>query len=225
MDDVDKCKPDPLIGQGPLTSAQGDQQRRRQTNLTFAHGDSPIWLALPTNSNNRRRQACQNMSAARKRVGQIVRQLPRTARTYASDAHGQHKAAQVNESFGKGSIATVAAFFGGVLFYQFVPEHGEDSSVSNVIHKYLSRKEDWEQTNALHAKAMEQAGFDRNLFENASNKHRFVDVAYPEAIQSHAPRNIQAGHLMNLDHVVDHYRRRHLEDEERKAKKLAENKA
>ncbi|EFY90846.1 NADH-ubiquinone oxidoreductase 17.8 kDa subunit [Metarhizium acridum CQMa 102] len=194
------------------------------------------------------------MFAARQRAGHIARQLPRTARTYASDAHGHHKAAEVNESFGKGSIATVAAFFGGVLLYQFAPKQGEDSSVSSLIHKYLSRKEDWEETNALHTKAMEQAGFDRNLFENASNKHRFVDVAYPEyvslalstsgtllpsgslglatladvpnfrAFQSHAPRNIQAGHLVNLDHVVEHYKQKHLEDEDRKAKKLAEQK-
>lgn len=40
------------------------------------------------------------MFAARQRAGQIARQLPRTARTYASDAHGHHKAAEVNESFG-----------------------------------------------------------------------------------------------------------------------------
>ncbi|KID90251.1 NADH-ubiquinone oxidoreductase 17.8 kDa subunit [Metarhizium guizhouense ARSEF 977] len=165
------------------------------------------------------------MFAARQRAGQIARQLPRTARTYASDAHGHHKAAEVNESFGKGSIATVAAFFGGVLLYQFAPKQGEDSSVSSLINKYLSRKEDWEETNALHTKAMEQAGFDRNLFENASNKHRFVDVSYPEAFQSHAPRNIQAGHLVNLDHVVEHYKQKHLQDEERKARKLAEQKA
>ncbi|OAA42625.1 NADH-ubiquinone oxidoreductase 17.8 kDa subunit [Metarhizium rileyi] len=164
------------------------------------------------------------MFAARQRAGQIARQLPRTVRTYASDAQGHHKAAEVNESFGKGSIATVAVFFGGVLFYQFVPKDGEHSSVSNLISKYLSRREDWEETNALHTKAMEQAGFDRNLFENVSNEHRFVDVAYPEAFQSHAPRNIQAGHLVNLDHVVEHYKQKHLDDEARKAKKLAEQK-
>jgi len=29
---------------------------------------------------------------------------------------------------------------------------------------------------------MEQAGYDRNLFENGGNKHRFVDVAYPEFV-------------------------------------------
>ncbi|POR39790.1 NADH-ubiquinone oxidoreductase 17.8 kDa subunit, mitochondrial [Tolypocladium paradoxum] len=170
------------------------------------------------------------MFAARQRAGCIFRQLQRTTRSYASDAHGHHKPAAVNESFGslscvqKGSIATVAVFFGGVLFYQFVPAKGADSAITNLINKYTSRAEDWEEINALHTKAMEQAGFDRNLFENASNKHRFVDVAYPEAFQSHAPRNIQAGHLIHLDNVVDHYRQQHVKAEEQKAKKLAEKK-
>lgn len=44
------------------------------------------------------------------------------------------------------------------------------------------------------------------------------------AFQSHAPRNVQAGQLINLDHVVEHYKQQHLKDEERKAKKLAERK-
>ncbi|PNY23367.1 NADH-ubiquinone oxidoreductase 17.8 kDa subunit, mitochondrial [Tolypocladium capitatum] len=162
------------------------------------------------------------MFAARQRAGCIARRLQQTARGYASDAHGHHKPAAVNESFGKGSIATVAVFFGGVLLYQFAPAKGEDSAITSLISKYTSRSEDWEQINALHTKAMEQAGFDRNLFENASNKHRFVDVAYPEAFQSHAPRNIQAGHLIHLDNVVEHYRQQHVKAEEQKARKLAE---
>ncbi|KAG6041396.1 hypothetical protein E4U41_004494 [Claviceps citrina] len=165
------------------------------------------------------------MFAARQRAGHFARQLPRAARGYASEVHGHHKPAEVNESFGKGSIATVAIFFGGGLFYQFVPAKGEDSSITNLLSMYLSRKEHWEETNALHTKAMEQAGFDRNLFENATPKHRYVDVAYPEAFQSHAPRNIQAGQLLKLDHVVEHFKQKHLENEERKANKLAENKA
>ncbi|KAG6007261.1 hypothetical protein E4U21_006179 [Claviceps maximensis] len=163
------------------------------------------------------------MFAARQRAVNLARNLPRAARSYASEAHG-HKAAEVNESFGKGSILSVAVFFGGVLFYQFVPKKGEDSAVTNFISKHLSRKEDWEETNALHTKAMEQAGFDRNLFENVTPKYRHVDVAYPEALQSHAARNIQAGQLINIDHVVEHYRQKHLEDEERKANKLAAGK-
>ncbi|EQL00141.1 hypothetical protein G6O67_007030 [Ophiocordyceps sinensis] len=163
------------------------------------------------------------MFAARQRAGYLARQLQRPARSYASDAHGHHAPdAPVNESFGKGSMSAVAVFFGGVLFFQFKPKEGEESAIRNWIGKYTSRPEDWEEINALHTKAMEQAGFDRNLFENASNKHRFVNVSYPEALQSHAPRNIRAGHIRHLDDVVEHFRQQHIKDEERKAKKLAE---
>lgn len=64
--------------------------------------------------------------------------------------------------------------------FQLSPKEGESSAIGNLINKYRSRSEDWEEINALHTKAMEQAGYDRNLFENGSNKHRYVDVAYPE---------------------------------------------
>ncbi|KAH7328896.1 NADH-ubiquinone oxidoreductase 17.8 kDa subunit [Stachybotrys elegans] len=163
------------------------------------------------------------MFAARQRAGCMARQLQRSVRNYASEAHGHHKTdAPVNESFGAGSIATAGIFFGCVAFYQFVPKKGETSVISDWIAKYQSRAEDWEEINALHTKAVEQAGFDRNLFENAGNKHRYVEVTYPEAFGSHAPRNIQAGQLINLDHVVEHYRQQHLQSEERKLKALAE---
>jgi hypothetical protein len=165
------------------------------------------------------------MFAARQRAGCAVRQLQRSVRTYASDAHAHQHAAPANESFGTGTIITVGTFFAGVAIYQFVPQDGETSALTNWLSKHQSRAEHWEETNALHTKALQQAAFDRNLFENASNKHRFVDVAYPEAFSSHAPRNIQAGQLINLDHVVEHYRQQHLLEEERKAKALAESKA
>ncbi|UPK99263.1 hypothetical protein LCI18_010198 [Fusarium solani-melongenae] len=164
------------------------------------------------------------MFAARQRAACVARQLQRTARTYASEAHGHHKPAEVNESFSTGSLLTVGAFFGTVLIYQFVPKEGDKSVFLSLIDKYQSRAKDWEEINALHTKAAEQAGFDRNLFENGGNKHRFVDVTYPEAIQSYSPRNNQAGHLANMDYVVEHFRQRHLEEEERKAKKLAAQK-
>jgi hypothetical protein len=87
------------------------------------------------------------------------------------------------------------------------------------------------------------------LFENAGGKQRYVDIAFPEyvfllghdgpvkhvhwanssnfnrAIETHASRNIRAGQLMNLDHVVEHYRQEHLKEEDRKAKKIAQEKA
>lgn len=39
-------------------------------------------------------------------------------------------------------------------------------------------------------------------------------------IESGSPRNVPAGHYVNIDKVVDHYRKQHLDEEERKAKKL-----
>merc|ERR1712193_438418 len=66
----------------------------------------------------------------------------------------------------------------------------------------------------------EQAGFDRALFENEVPKERWVDVSYPEALQSHAQRNNRAGHMMNLDSVVEHYRKEHVKDQELRMKRF-----
>ncbi|KAM0254441.1 hypothetical protein ACHAQJ_006781 [Trichoderma viride] len=162
------------------------------------------------------------MFAARQRAVCVARQLQRTSRTYASEAHGHHSPAPVNESFGKGSVIALGTFLGTVLIYQFRPQ--DSDNWSNVLAKYRSKTEDWEAINSLHTKAMEQAGYDRNLFQNGSTKRAYVEVSYPEAFQSHAQRNIQAGHLANIDHVVEHYRQQHLKTEEKKAAKLAAKK-
>ncbi|PFH58006.1 hypothetical protein XA68_14301 [Ophiocordyceps unilateralis] len=181
------------------------------------------------------------MLAARRRLPSLACRLPRTARSYVNDTlkpapDANHKpasdddddnnnhdkpAAEVNESFGKGSILFLSTFLGIVLLNQFGPEKGEESALTKFILKHTSRPDDWADINALHTKTMEQAGFYRNLFENASNEHRFVDVSFPEAIQSHASRNIPPGHIRNIDDVIEHYRKQHIKDEERKAKKLA----
>ncbi len=75
----------------------------------------------------------------------------------------------------------MATFLSAVAVFSIVPKEGE-SSIGSMINKYRSRAEDWEEINALHTKAMEQAGYDRNLFENGSSKQRFVDVTYPEYV-------------------------------------------
>lgn len=43
-------------------------------------------------------------------------------------------------------------------------------------------------------------------------------------LNSGCPNNVPAGHGVNLDYIVEHYRKQHLDEEERKAKKLAEAK-
>ncbi|RDA84654.1 hypothetical protein CP532_5701 [Ophiocordyceps camponoti-leonardi (nom. inval.)] len=160
------------------------------------------------------------MLAARRRLSNLARRLPRTSRSYASDAKGAHPE-PVNESFGKGSILTVSGVVGFFFLVYLHPSEGEVSPVTKFIQKYTSRSDDWAETNALHTKTMEQAGFYRNLFENASSQHRYVDVSFPEAIQSHGARNIPAGHLRKLDDVIEHYRQQHIKEEEKKARKLA----
>jgi hypothetical protein len=46
------------------------------------------------------------MFVARQRAAFVARQLQRTARTYASDAHAHHKAVEVNESFSVRRVKT-----------------------------------------------------------------------------------------------------------------------
>lgn len=43
-------------------------------------------------------------------------------------------------------------------------------------------------------------------------------------IEAGCPHNVPAGHYANLDHLVAHYRKEHLEEEERKLKRLADAK-
>ncbi|CAH0016214.1 unnamed protein product [Clonostachys rhizophaga] len=185
------------------------------------------------------------MFAARQRVSQMARQLPRVSRNYASDAHhGHHAPHTVNESFGTGSIAAVGVFFAGALVFSLSPSEGENSAIYNLINKYTSRNEDWEEINQAHSAAARQAGFDRNLFQYGGSGNRHVEVAYPEyvdrappvmtffqrltlqffptrALQSHGARNIRAGQLINIEKVVEHMRQEHLKEEEQKVKALA----
>jgi hypothetical protein len=90
-------------------------------------------------------------------------------------------------------VIALGAFLGTVLVYQFRPEESDNWTPSSLLNKYRSKAEDWEAINSLHTKAMEQAGYDRNLFENGSNKHRFVDVAYPEYVSFTRGRVISLG--------------------------------
>lgn len=76
----------------------------------------------------------------------------------------------------------MATFFGGVLLYQVSPKEGQSSGLTDLITRWTSRPEHWEEINATHALAVKQAGFDRTLFEHSPTKDRPVDVAYPEYV-------------------------------------------
>ncbi|KAG6074497.1 hypothetical protein E4U33_002477 [Claviceps sp. LM78 group G4] len=174
------------------------------------------------------------MLAARQKAGHIARRLPRAVRNYASEAQSQHHhhhhhpaTGDGNESFGRGSLSILASFFGCVLLYQFAPKEGEESTIRNWMMQYAQYRKKVEEADELEARQtriVEQIAYDRNLVGNMAPKIKNVELAYPESLESYGPRNIRAGQLMNLDHIVEHYRQKYFEEEELKAKKLAAQK-
>ncbi|ROT41576.1 hypothetical protein SODALDRAFT_357632 [Sodiomyces alkalinus F11] len=194
------------------TSVDGPQSSRENPQLTTQLARAPSQHPL-------KMQAIRHRGACIAR--QARRSAPRPARRHAS-SHDHHHAEPVNESFGPGFWATIAAMPACYVVYQASQpgKDGEAPWLTRKIHEYRHWQETWEERNALHTKAVEQAGFDRTLFLHAP-ANRDIDLRYPEAVQSSAARNIPAGSQANLDHLVAHYRNLHLAEEERKAKKLA----
>ncbi|KAI1333274.1 hypothetical protein F5Y16DRAFT_8591 [Xylariaceae sp. FL0255] len=150
----------------------------------------------------------------------------RSTRSYASESHGHdhHAAPPVEESFG-------AAFY---IFAGFVPlsflgyqisrpgPDGEPSAGTKFIQKFDYFNE-WETRNALRTQMFEQAAHDKHLFYNVE-KNMHIELKTPELMYSTSPRNVPAGHIINLDHVTEHYRKQAAAEEERVMKKLAEKK-
>lgn len=162
------------------------------------------------------------MQAIRHRGACIARQartaaLRQAPRRHASD---HHHAEPVNETIGLGFWGAFAAIPFSVVVYNLAQpgKDGEAAWLTRKIHEYHSWQEEWANRSALHTKAIEQAGFDRALFLHA-DVNRSVDVRYPEAIEHHAVRNVQAGSIANVDHIVAHYRQKHLDQEAAKASK------
>lgn len=127
-------------------------------------------------------------------------------------------------------------------------ENGEEPALTRWLRKYQSLNEVWLERNTLHSQAVQQAAADKLLFLTAPRSTNY-ELRFPEyvtpayilipsvtlsgvvvygtfltsfrIIQSHSPRNVVAGSLINIDAVTERYRKQHYEEEERKAKKLA----
>ncbi|KXH44913.1 NADH-ubiquinone oxidoreductase 17.8 kDa subunit [Colletotrichum salicis] len=187
------------------------------------------------------------MQAIRTRAVCIARQSRltglRQSRTYASGGdHGHHHAHTVEEPIGKFFWAVVAVIPSAYVVYKITApgKDGEPPYLTTKIHEAWHWQETWKERNALHSKAAEQAGFDRLLlFSTPANRDvdlRFPEYAFPPSIplpyrrrlapamSNFAARNVIAGSQTNLDQVIAHYKKQHLEEEERKAKKLAAQK-
>ncbi|TLD22765.1 hypothetical protein PspLS_07673 [Pyricularia sp. CBS 133598] len=150
----------------------------------------------------------------------------RQTRSYASD-HTHHTGpASVEE--GMGTFFYV--LFGAVpvstgLYYATRPgPNGEPSTITTAIDRWSDLQNTWEERNSRHTDLIEQAAHDKNLFYN-TERNTHVELKYPEVFQQGSPYSVPAGHYVNLDKVVDHYRQKHVNEEEAKASKLAAKKA
>ncbi|KAH8675762.1 hypothetical protein BX600DRAFT_184829 [Xylariales sp. PMI_506] len=162
------------------------------------------------------------MQALRQRAACVARRSVRQARSYASDSHGHHAAPQVEEGLGTAFFVFAGAVPVSFFAYSITRpgSNGEPSSFTKFLHNFDYFKEESEVRNALRTQAMEQAAHDKHLFYY-SGKNPHVDLKTPELINAGSPWNVPAGHrARGLEELTEHYRQQHLEEEERKVKKL-----
>lgn len=175
------------------------------------------------------------MSALRQRAAQVARTVrtarpapARNTRCYGS-SHGDHHhhhhehAHNVEEPLGTAFYLTFGAIPASILVYT-ISQPGENDELST-IHRWFQKISDygkeWETRNHLMTAALEQAAHDKHLLYGAERSTHF-ELTYPEVFTHGSPFNVPAGHYVNLDKVIAHYRQQHLDEEARKAKKLAE---
>ncbi|KZF23798.1 hypothetical protein L228DRAFT_246645 [Xylona heveae TC161] len=175
-------------------------------------------------------------------AAQSSRRLPcQLQQRYASSAshghgeHGEHghgHPAPVNEPLGKSFYFTIAAVPLSYLLYVLSRGAQEDGKTgqqtkplfTRVIDSYSDYKERWVTRNTLHTNMMEQAAFDRNLFQSAP-KSKAVDLRFPEVFNTGSPYNVPAGNGGgNIDELIAHYEKKNYEDNERKLRALQEGK-
>ncbi|SPO00896.1 related to NADH-ubiquinone oxidoreductase 17.8 kDa subunit, mitochondrial [Cephalotrichum gorgonifer] len=148
-------------------------------------------------------------------------QLLQTTRRYASG--GAHHAPEaVDEPIGSGLIIALAGLPLGCFVYVISRpgENGEAPALTRWLNGFRNWTDVWEERNTLHAAATQQAAFDRTLFRSTPRAESH-ELRYPEAFHSHSPRNVVAGSVINIDAVTERYKKQHLEEEERKTRKLA----
>ncbi|KAG0647960.1 hypothetical protein D0Z07_5803 [Hyphodiscus hymeniophilus] len=150
----------------------------------------------------------------------------RTGRRHASGhAHGHHEGPK-NESLGTLfyiALAAVPVTIGVYTAAQKTPD-GKATGLSTLIDKYSDYKEKWAARNTLHTSMIEQAAFDRNLYQSSpGTKH--VDLRFPEVFNTGSPYNVSAGQrARNMDELVAHYEKKNAGIEEKRAKASEEKK-
>ncbi|KAK7744908.1 hypothetical protein SLS53_003141 [Cytospora paraplurivora] len=172
------------------------------------------------------------MLAVRQRAAYIARRarpanltLRQATRSYASDHnhgdhhHDHHHAPEVTEPLGASFYGALGALGFSIALYSV--SRDENSSLSKWIDSFrLAKVNAWEERNTLRLDMYEKASVDKHLFLTDVKAGKF-ELRTPELFGAGSPNNVPAGHYINLDKVTAHYRKQYLDEEERKAKKLA----
>ncbi|KAI9746097.1 MAG: hypothetical protein M1818_000778 [Claussenomyces sp. TS43310] len=141
----------------------------------------------------------------------------------SSTEHGHHHAGPANESLGPQFYFVLALIPASFALYA-ASRTSKDGSIpgfSKVIQKYSDFKEKWVARNTLHTAMIEQAAFDRNLYQSSPGS-RHVNLKFPEIFNTGSPYNVSAGQGgANLEKLVAHYEQLNLEAEEKKAQAVA----
>ncbi|CZR54159.1 probable NADH-ubiquinone oxidoreductase 17.8 kDa subunit [Phialocephala subalpina] len=140
----------------------------------------------------------------------------------SSTEHGHHHAGPKEESLGAQFYLVLAAIplSLGVYAFSRPGADGKLTGFSTLIDSYSEYKEKWAARNTLHTAAIEQAAFDRNLFQSSQGSMH-VNLRFPEIFNTGSPYNVSAGQQpRNMDQLVAHYEKLNVDEEERKVNAL-----
>ncbi|KIW07726.1 uncharacterized protein PV09_01656 [Verruconis gallopava] len=142
------------------------------------------------------------------------------------DTHGHsshHGGEHAKESFGIGWYLALGTIpFSWILMTLTRNKSDEENKpfLTRLIHKYDSWQDEWRRSNELHTKAVEQAGFDRLLFRHAATSDGRgtgkKEVRFEDAMNQGPQINVAPGSYINVDKVVEHYKKLNEETEERR---------
>ncbi|KAH9878840.1 hypothetical protein J1614_002274 [Plenodomus biglobosus] len=153
--------------------------------------------------------------------------LSRQSRRYAHDEHAHgHAHASADEPMGKGFYATIAVIPAGWAIYYVSRKNADDSDTyfTRMIKNATTGWNDkWTAQNDLHVRMIEQAGEDRVLFLKTQHVDH-VEMRFPEIMNVGSPYNVPAGSQVDMQQVIEKYKKLANEDNERKLEALREGK-
>ncbi|OBT71860.1 hypothetical protein VF21_09081 [Pseudogymnoascus sp. 05NY08] len=162
-----------------------------------------------------RRQAVQ--SARGIRTARSTAQFSSsTSRTAHEAGHGH--AAPKDEPLGLSVYMTLAAIPAVYIVYSLAQPSadGKKPALERLINSYSHLQDTFAARNKLHTAAIEQAAFDRNLFQS-DRKTEHVNLRFPETFNTGSPHNVIAGQgPRDIEKLVAHYEQLNNAAEEKK---------